>query len=90
LEIENMSFIDAKRGDKMQQKRFQRRKFCRFCADKVLFIDYKDLKTIRNYITERGKILSRKMTGTCSGHQRELTVAIQRARNIALLPFMDR
>ena len=85
-----MSFIDAKRGDKMQQKRFQRRKFCRFCADKVLFIDYKDLKTIRNYITERGKILSRKMTGTCSGHQRELTVAIQRARNIALLPFMDR
>ena len=85
-----MSVIDAKRVDKMHLKRFQMRKFCRFCADKVLFIDYKDLKTIRNYITERGKILSRKMTGTCSGHQRELTVAIQRARNIALLPFMDR
>lgn len=74
----------------MQQKRFQRRKFCRFCADKVQFIDYKDLKTLRSYITERGKILSRKMTGTCSAHQRELTVAIKRARNIALLPFMER
>ncbi|HWR89032.1 MAG TPA: 30S ribosomal protein S18 [Dissulfurispiraceae bacterium] len=74
----------------MQQKRFQRRKFCRFCADKVLFIDYKDLKTLRNYMTERGKILSRKMMGTCSLHQRELTVAIKRARTIALLPFMER
>lgn len=74
----------------MQQKRFQRRKFCRFCADKVAFIDYKDVKTLKSYITERGKILSRKMTGTCSDHQRELTVAIKRARTIALLPFMER
>ncbi|MDI6727968.1 MAG: 30S ribosomal protein S18 [Thermodesulfovibrionales bacterium] len=74
----------------MQQKRFQRRKFCRFCADKVSFIDYKDLKTLKSYMTERGKILSRKMTGTCSDHQRELTVAIKRARTIALLPFMER
>ncbi|MCL4536907.1 MAG: 30S ribosomal protein S18 [Nitrospirae bacterium] len=74
----------------MQQKRFQRRKFCRFCADKVAFIDYKDIKILKSYMTERGKILSRKMTGTCSEHQRELTVAIQRARNIALLPFMER
>lgn len=74
----------------MQQKRFQRRKLCRFCADKVSFIDYKDLKTLKSYMTERGKILSRKMTGTCSDHQRELTSAIKRARNIALLPFMER
>lgn len=74
----------------MQQKRFQRRKFCRFCADKVSFIDYKDLKTLKSYMTERGKILSRKMTGTCSDHQRELTSAIKRARSIALLPFMER
>lgn len=72
------------------QKRFQRRKFCRFCADKVPFIDYKDIKGLRSYMTERGKILTRKMTGTCAAHQRELTVAIQRARNIALLPFMER
>lgn len=74
----------------MQQKRFQRRKFCRFCADKVAFIDYKDLKILRSYMTERGKILSRKITGACSVHQRELTIAIKRARNIAFLPFMER
>lgn len=74
----------------MQQKRSQRRKFCRFCADKVAFIDYKDIKTLRGYMTERGKILSRKMTGTCAAHQRELTVGIQRARNIAFLPFMEK
>ena len=74
----------------MQQKRSQRRKFCRFCADKVAFVDYKDIKTLRGYMTERGKILSRKMTGTCAAHQRELTVSIQRARNIAFLPFMEK
>lgn len=74
----------------MQPKRFQRRKFCRFCADKTPFIDYKDIKTLRNYMTERGKMLSRKMTGTCANHQRELTTAIKRARSIALLPFMER
>jgi small subunit ribosomal protein S18 len=74
----------------MQQKRFQRRKFCRFCADKTPFIDYKDIKTLRSYMTERGKVLSRKMTGACSAHQRELTTAIKRARNIALLSFMER
>lgn len=73
----------------MQQKRFQRRKFCRFCADKTPFIDYKDLKTLRSYMTERGKMLSRKMTGTCSAHQRELTEAVKKARNIALLPFIE-
>lgn len=74
----------------MQPKRFQRRKFCRFCADKTPFIDYKDIKTLRNYMTERGKMLSRKMTGTCANHQRELTTAIKRARSIALIPFMER
>jgi small subunit ribosomal protein S18 len=74
----------------LQVRRFQRRKFCRFCADKIPFIDYKDIKTMRSYITERGKILSRKMTGTCAVHQRELTTAIKRARTIALIPFMER
>jgi small subunit ribosomal protein S18 len=74
----------------MQPKRFQRRKFCRFCADKVSFIDYKDIKILRGYMTERGKILSRKVTGNCSVHQRELTTAVKRARNIALIPFMER
>ncbi len=74
----------------MQPKRFQRRKFCRFCADKVSFIDYKDIKVLRGFMTERGKILSRKVTGNCSVHQRELTTAVKRARTIALIPFMER
>jgi small subunit ribosomal protein S18 len=71
-------------------KKYQRRKFCRFCADKTDFIDYKDVKTLRNYITERGKMLAARMTGNCAKHQRELTRAIKRARNIALLPFIEK
>ncbi len=75
----------------MQHRKFQqKRKFCRFCSEKVSFIDYKDVKTLRGYITERGKILPRRMTGVCALHQRELTGAIKRARNIALLSFMER
>lgn len=74
----------------MHYRRFQRRKFCRFCADKVAFIDYKDIKTLRHYITERGKMIAGRMTGNCAKHQRELTRAIKRARNIALLPFVDK
>ncbi len=74
----------------MQQRRFQRRKFCRFCAEKVEFIDYKDIKTLRSYLTERGKILPRRMTGVCARHQRSLNEAIKRARNIALLSFVEK
>ncbi len=74
----------------MQQKRFQRRKFCRFCSEKIEFIDYKDLRTLKGYLTERGKILSRRMTGTCAKHQRDLNEAIMRARNIALLSFVEK
>jgi len=72
------------------QKRFQRRKFCRFCSEKVEFIDYKDVKFLRSYITERGKILTRRMTGTCARHQRALSEAIMRARNIALISFVEK
>lgn len=73
------------------QKRFQqKKKFCKFCAEKVPFIDYKDVKTLKAYTTERGKILPRRMTGTCAKHQRELTTAIKRARNIALLAFIEK
>ena len=64
-----------------------RRKSCRFCAEKVVAIDYKDYNRIRSFVTERGKIVPSRMTGTCASHQRELTQAIKRARNIALLPF---
>ncbi|MFH0933125.1 MAG: 30S ribosomal protein S18 [Nitrospirota bacterium] len=74
----------------LQQRRFQRRKFCRFCAEKTEFIDYKDIKILKSYLTERGKILPRRMTGTCTKHQRELTESIKRARNIALLTFLEK
>lgn len=71
-----------------RKRRFQvRRKVCRFCVDKTPFIDYKDIKTLRFFVTERGKILPRRISGNCAKHQREVTVAVQRSRNIALLPF---
>ena len=64
-----------------------RKKVCGFCVDKVESIDYKDVARLRRYISERAKILPRRVTGTCARHQRELTVAIMRARHLALLPF---
>ena len=64
-----------------------RRKFCRFCADADLPLDYKRPDILRDYITERGKIIARRITGTCAKHQRELAVAIKRARIADLLPF---
>ena len=66
----------------------KRRKVCQFCADKCDWIDHKDAAKLHRYISERGKILPRRTTGTCAMHQRELTVAIKRARQIALLPFV--
>ncbi|MDH5202179.1 MAG: 30S ribosomal protein S18 [Nitrospirota bacterium] len=74
----------------MQQRRFQRRKFCKFCVEKIEHIDYKDIKILRNYLTERGKILPRRMTGTCAKHQRKLTESIKQARSIALLAFSEK
>lgn len=65
----------------------RRKKVCRFCVDKVDFIDYKKADVLGQFIQERGKILPRRMTGTCARHQRWLAVAIKRAQNIALLPF---
>ena len=73
-----------------QQRKFQRRKFCRFCSDKVEYIDYKNIKILRSYLTERGKVLPRRMTGTCAKHQRELSESIKRARSIALLAFAEK
>ena len=66
----------------------RRKKVCMFCADKVDFIDYKDSGKLRKFISERGKILPRRISGTCAKHQRELNTAIKRARNMALLPFV--
>jgi len=64
-----------------------RKRVCSFCLDKTERIDYKDVARLRKYITERGKILPRRISGNCAKHQRQLTVAIKRARNVALLPY---
>ena len=66
-----------------------RRKVCNFCVDKVEVIDYKDVARLRRFVSERAKILPRRVTGTCARHQRELTIAIKRARQIALMPFVS-
>lgn len=66
---------------------FRRRKVCKFCEEKIDFIDYKDVRTVSQFVSDRGKILPRRLTGTCSPHQRLLTVAIKRARNLAFIPF---
>jgi len=66
---------------------YHRRKVCRYCADSNLVIDYKDPRTLRLFTTERGKIIPRRISGNCAKHQRMITVAIKRARNIALLPY---
>ena len=66
----------------------RRKKVCIFCADKVDFIDYKDSAKLRKFISERGKILPRRISGTCAKHQRELNTAIKRSRQVALLPYV--
>ncbi len=65
----------------------RKKKVCQFCADKTESIDYKDVDTLKKYVTERGKILPKRITGTCAMHQREVTTAIKRARIVALLPY---
>ena len=72
---------------KRERGRRPRRKVCSFCVDKVEEIDYKDVAKLRRYITERGKILPRRISGNCAKHQRQMTTAIKRARNVALLQF---
>ena len=67
----------------------RRRKVCVFCADKVAFIDYKDSAKLRKFISARGKILPRRISGTCAKHQRQLTIAIKRSRHVALLPYIS-
>ena len=66
---------------------FQRKRVCRFCTDPEMVIDYKDVKVLRNFVTERGKIIPRRIFGTCATHQRQVCEAIKRARQIALLPY---
>lgn len=71
-------------------RRYRRRKrICSFCVDKVTTIDYKDVETLRRYITEHGRIRPRRQTGTCAKHQRTLSQALKRARHLALLPYVS-
>ncbi|MEE8200882.1 MAG: 30S ribosomal protein S18 [Candidatus Acidoferrales bacterium] len=75
------------RGGGGGRRFYRRRKVCKFCVERVDHIDYKDVKLIGQFVSDRGKILPRRLTGVCSPHQRQLKVAVKRARNIALLPF---
>ena len=79
-----------KRKSSPRRKRriYHRRKVCRFCADSKLEISYKDPGSLKYFTTERGKIIPRRISGTCAKHQRQLTLAVKRARTIALLPFV--
>lgn len=70
-----------------KKKSFFTQKICRFCTEKIVFIDFYDIKLLKPLISERGKIIPSRISGNCAKHQRQLTVAIKRARNIALLPF---
>ena len=84
---------DGKAGDKDGKQRrgggfFRRRKVCKFCADKIDDINYKDAKLLGPFVPERGKILPRRISGTCAMHQRKLQTAIKRARQIALIPYV--
>lgn len=72
-----------------QRRFFHRRKFCRFCSDSNIKIDYKNPVILNNFVTERGKIMPRRITGNCAYHQRELKLAIKRARAIAIMPFIN-
>jgi len=72
---------------KRDRQRRPRKRVCNFCVDKVESIDYKEIGRLKKFVSERGKILPRRISGNCARHQRQLTVAIKRARNVALLPF---
>lgn len=83
--MDNKPEVAARPARPMNRKR---KKVCIFCADKVAFIDYKDTAKLRKFISERGKILPRRVSGTCAKHQRELNTVIKRARQVALLPYV--
>lgn len=78
---------DKDKKDKKKMRSISRPRACRFCADKKIVIDYKDGKLLLPYTSERGKIVPRRISGNCAGHQREVTEAIKRARILALIPF---
>jgi small subunit ribosomal protein S18 len=81
-----MAFI-RKKGKKKKKRKVLRKKKCKFCTNLVMGIDYKDVGRMKKYVTDRGKIIGRRITGNCAKHQRQLTRAIRRARVLSLLPF---
>ena len=78
---------DGMEDDKRGGRSFGRRKVCRYCADKNVHVDYKDQSALKYFVTERGKIIPRRISGNCAAHQRKIGVAVKRARMIALMPF---
>jgi small subunit ribosomal protein S18 len=78
---------DDRGGDEGGRRGFGRRKVCRFCADKALKVDYKDQGQLKYFLTERGKIIPRRISGNCAKHQREVATAVKRARMLAILPY---
>ena len=76
----------TERNDRRNRK--SRKKFCAFCMDKIENIDYKDVPRLKRYLSDRAKIIPRRVTGTCARHQRQLTVAVKRARHVAFLPYV--
>ena len=83
------SKLGAKRKDDKGRSLFKRRKFCRFTAEKIAEVDYKDVEILKDFITENAKIMPARITGTKTGYQRQLSTAIKRARFLALLPYTD-
>lgn len=84
-----MAFEKSESRAGARPARRSRKKVCSFCVDRIDHIDYKDVPRLRKYMSERAKIIPRRVTGTCALHQRELTVAIKRARHVALLPYVS-
>lgn len=87
-----MAFNKTERSDSPARRRNPRRrkKVCEYCADKDLVIDYKDTEKLKKYVSENGKILPRRITGSCAKHQRAITVAVKRARHVALMPYTSK
>ena len=87
-----MAFKKTDKSEGLKSRRLgglrRRKKVCTYCGDENKAIDYKDVATLKKYISERGKILPRRITGSCAKHQRDITVAIKRARHVALLPYL--
>lgn len=75
------------RRNNRRRKPYHRRKVCRFCAEHTTEIDYKDTRVLRNFVTERGKLIPRRISGNCAKHQRSMTIAVKRARYMALMPY---